>query len=90
MACNFTRDELSGLVIDTLNQVLKREDISEETELDADLGLDRQAREMLFFPIDKSVIRVGCEFHKFTTTACGKAKTVGAIIGLIADDFSIS
>ncbi len=90
MACNFTRDELSGVVIDTLNQVLGREDISEETQLEADLGLDQQARELLFFSIEKSVIRVGCAFKKFTTVTCGKAPTVGAIIDLIGKDFGIA
>ena len=89
MPCNYTRDEVSAIVIDTLNQVLNEENITEETELEADLSLDQQARELLFFPIDKSVIKVGCEFKKFTTTTCGKAKTVGDIVDLISKDFGI-
>ena len=89
MACNYTRDELSAVIIDTLNQVLGEENITEDTEPEADLGLDKQARELLFFSIEKSVIRVGCSFKKFNTQACGKAKTVGAIVDLIAKDFGI-
>lgn len=89
MPCNYTRDEVSATVVDTLNQVLGEEDITEESELDADLGLDVQARELLFFPIEKSVIKVGCKFKKFTTTACGKAKTVGDIVDLICKDFGV-
>ena len=89
MPCNFTRDEVSAIVIDTLNQVLNEENITEESELEADLGLDGQARELLFFPIEKSVIRVGCKFKKYTPTTCGKAKTVGDIVDLISKDFGI-
>ena len=90
MPCNITRDEISDIVIDTLNQVLKEENITEETELDGDLGLDRHARELLFFPIRDSVFRVGCKFKKFTTTSCGKASNVGAIVDIIAKDFDVA
>lgn len=90
MPCNYTRDELSNVIIDTLNQVLSKENITEESELEADLGLDKQARELLFFSIEKSVSRVGCAFDKLTTTTCGKAKTVGAIVNLVATDFGIA
>ena len=89
MPCNSTRDEISDLVIDTLNQVLKEENITEESELEADLGLDKKARELLFFPIEKSVIKVGCKFKKFTTATCGKAKDVGQIVNAIAKDFNV-
>jgi hypothetical protein len=89
MSCSYTRDEISDVVIDTLSQVLKEENITEESELEADLGLDRKARELLFFPIEKSVIKVGCKFKKFTTTSCGKASAVGDIVDIIAKDFEV-
>lgn len=89
MACNATRDEVSSAVIDALVQVLKNDTITEDTELDADLGLDKQARELLFFPIEKNVQRVGCEFKKFNTASCGKAKDVAAIIDIICKDFGV-
>jgi hypothetical protein len=76
-------------VIDTLNQVLKDETITEESEFDADLGLDQKAKELLFFPIEKSVIKVGCKFKKFTTKTCGKARNVGEIVDVIAEDFGV-
>ena len=89
MPCNYARDEVSEVVIDTLNQVLNEENITEESELEADLGLDQQARELLFFPIEKSVIKVGCKFKQFTTKSCGKATTVGVIVDSICKDFGI-
>jgi len=89
MPCNSTRDEISDRVIDTLIQVLKEENITEESELEADLGLDKKARELLFFPIEKSVIKVGCKFKKFTTASCGKAKDVSQIVNAIAKDFNV-
>lgn len=89
MPCNSTRDEISDRVIDTLNQVLDEENITEESELESDLGLDKKARELLFFPIEKSVIKVGCKFKKFTTASCGKAKDVSQIVNAIAKDFGV-
>jgi hypothetical protein len=89
MACNATRDDVSSAVIDALVQVLHDDTITEDTELDADLGLDKQARELLFFPIEKNVQRVGCQFKNFTAQACGKAKDVAAIIEVICKDFGI-
>lgn len=77
-------------MIDTLNQTLKKQNITEETELDGDLGLDKQAREFLFFPIRDSVFRVGCKFKKFTTVSCGKASNVGAIVDIIVKDFDVA
>jgi hypothetical protein len=89
MACNATREEVSSAVIDALVQVLDDVTITEDTELDGDLGLDKQARELLFFPIEKNVQRVGCKFKKFTTKSCGKAEDVGGIIDIICEDFGI-
>jgi hypothetical protein len=90
MTCNATREEVSSAVVDALIQVLDDDTITEDTELDGDLGLDKQARELLFFPIEKNVQRVGCKFKKFTTKSCGKAKNVGAIIDIISEDFGIA
>jgi hypothetical protein len=89
MACNATRDEVASAVIDALVQVLDDDTITHDTEPDGDLGLDKQARELLFFPIEKNVQRVGCKFKKFTPNSCGKAKNVGAIIDIICEDFGI-
>ena len=90
MPCITSRDEISDLVIDKLNEVLDKKNITEETELDGDLGLDKQARELLFFDIRDSVLRDGCKFKKFTAVSCGKASNVGAIVDIIAEDFDVA
>jgi hypothetical protein len=89
MACSYTRENVSDIVIEVLEQLLGEEDITEESEFDEDLGVDDNAKALLFFPIKMSVEKVGCLLKKFTSQSCKKAATVGDIVDGICKDFGI-
>lgn len=89
MACSYSRDEVSEIVIEAIEQLLGKQFVTEESEFDEDLGIDDAAKGLLFFPIKMSVEKVGCLVKKFNSQTCQKAKTVGDIVDAICKDFGL-
>jgi hypothetical protein len=89
MACSFTRQDVSDIVIEVLEQLLGKKFITEQSQFDEDLGVDDTAKALLFFPIKMSVEKVGCMLKKFNSQTCQKAKVVGDVVDAISKDFGI-
>lgn len=87
MACSYTRDEVSAIILEVFNSQFGTDDITEDTELgDNGLGADDTAKGFFFFPIKMSVEKVNCTFKQFSADACRNAETVGDIIDAAFND----
>lgn len=90
MACSFSRQDVSDIVIEVIEQTLGKQFVTEQSEFDQDLGIDSDAQALLFFPIKMSVEKVGCMLTKFNAQTCQKANKVGDIVDAICKDFGIA
>ncbi|HKC64977.1 MAG TPA: hypothetical protein VKB86_15150 [Pyrinomonadaceae bacterium] len=89
MACSFTRQDVSDIVIEVIEQTLGVQFVTEQSNFEEDLGVDSDAQALLFFPIKMSVEKVGCLLKQFNAQTCQNAKTVGDIVDAICKDFGI-
>ena len=88
MACSYTKTEVSEIVVEVINKLEHREDISEESEFGSDIMADEFARELYFSPIKTNVEKEGCSLNNFSTSDCAQAKKVQDIVDAVWKDFS--
>lgn len=92
MACNYTPDEIEGIVVDVYRKQLDDNSITRFSRFGPgkEIDIDGDARRAFFFPIKQNVDRPpDCVITKLTPEDVQSAKTVGEIIDAIVDEFEI-
>lgn len=87
MACNYTRKDVSRLVLEVLRHIHDRPSIVEATVFGPQgINADAAFRRTYFFPIKMSVEKVDCILRNFSPADCENAETVGDIVDAVWDD----
>jgi hypothetical protein len=87
MACNYTRKDVSRLVLEVLRHIHDRPTIVEATVFGPQgINADPTFRRTYFFPIKMSVEKVDCILKSFSPSDCENANSVADIVDAVWDD----
>jgi hypothetical protein len=87
MACNYTRQEISEIVVGVISDIENDATITEESEFSPqDINNDATFRSGYYDPIRMSVEKDGCLLTKFSPADCEKASSVGDIVNAVWKD----
>lgn len=92
MACNYTPEEIEKIVVRVYRKQLDDDSISKFSRFGPgkEIDIDPDARRAFFFPIKQRIDRIpDCVITKLTPDDVQKAKTVGAIIDAIVEEFDL-
>jgi hypothetical protein len=80
MACSLTATQKAKQVVRTVGRALGVTGVQPVTRLGVDLGLSRQARRLLFFPVRNDLMAVNCPPKaSFTPAVVSQCTAVGDI-----------
>ena len=86
MPCSYSRDDVSGIVVDVLRQLHDDETITEESVFSRDIKVDDFAKRLYYFPIKMSVEKIDCMLKEFSPDDCERARKVKSIVDAVWKD----
>ncbi len=87
MACKCTKFEIEFLIIGALCVALRRSDVTTDSTLEGDLGLDKLAKRRLFTPVKRAVDHDDCDLKKVRRKDFEGFKSVQDIIDAVNKEF---
>ena len=86
MTGKYTREQISGLILDILRGLHFRQDITEESRYGVDLLVDEGVKTLTYYPIVMHLQKLGCILVDFNSMDCEKAESVKDIVDAVWND----